>query len=146
MFFREAKIQDIDKMYAIRKGSGEQPSQGVAEPTPQDYQHLLKGTGKGWVCEVEGDLLGYALVDYQQGRVWTLTVCPGLEDQFISRMLHDMMTSWCFARGLPKLILSTTPNSRAEQFYCKAGWVKTSTETNGQVILELENNLPPLDL
>jgi hypothetical protein len=60
-------------------------------------------------------------------------------------MLHDMMTSWCFARGLPKLTLCALPHARAEQFYLKAGWVKTGQEPNGLTSFELENNLEPLD-
>jgi GNAT superfamily N-acetyltransferase len=144
MFFREAKSHDIEKMYAVRM-SVEENKEGAAHLSgPEDYRLLLE-TGKGWVCEVEGDLLGFALVDFQQARVEALCVLPGLEGNFIGRMLHDMMTSWCFARGLPKLTLTATPHLRAEHFYLKAGWAKTGTNANGQTNFELENNLEPLD-
>jgi hypothetical protein len=145
MFFREAKSQDIEKMHAVWM-SAEEQAVSVHQPVgPEDYQGLLGGQGKGWVCEVEGDLLGFALVDVGQAQVWALSVRPGLEDNFIRRMLHDMMTSWCFARGLPKLSLSTAPHTRTEQFYRKAGWVDTGAEPNGEIRFELENNLEPLD-
>jgi hypothetical protein len=143
MFFREAKSHDIEKMYAVRM-SVEENKEGDSHLTgPEDYRRLLE-TGKGWVCEVEGDLLGFALVDFQQARVEALLVQPGLEGDFVSRMLHDMMTSWCFAHGLPKLTLSTLPHLKAEQFYLKAGWVKTGTKASGETNYELENNLEPL--
>jgi ribosomal protein S18 acetylase RimI-like enzyme len=145
MFFREAKSQDIEKMHAVRMSVEENPLSPPQPIGPEDYQRLLEGNGKGWVCEVGGDLLGFALVDVGQARVWALSVRPGLEDHFIRRMLHDMMTSWCFARGLPKLTLSTAPNTRAEQFYRKAGWLDVGAAPNGEISFELENNLEPRD-
>jgi GNAT superfamily N-acetyltransferase len=142
MFFREAKSQDIEKMHAVQMAVEEDKAAPL--PGPQDYRQLL-AKGKGWVCEVDGDILGFALADLPEARVCALLVLPGLEGDFISRMLHDLMTSWCFARGVPRLTLSTTPNTRAEQFYLKAGWVKTGIADNGKIHLELENNLEPLD-
>jgi GNAT superfamily N-acetyltransferase len=144
MFFREAKSHDIEKMHAVRMWV-EENKEGASHLTgPEDYRRLLE-TGKGWVCEVEGDLLGFALVDFQQARVEALLVRPGLEGDFISRMLHDMMTSWCFAHGLPKLTLTATPHPRTEQFYLKAGWIMTGKTDTGETEYELENNLEPLD-
>jgi hypothetical protein len=143
MFFREAKFQDIEKMHAVQMALAEDKSVYPPLTGPQDFHRLLT-SGKGWVCEVEGDLLGFALVDLPQARVSALTVRPGLEGDFINRMLHDMMTSWCFARAVPKLTLSTCSNTRAEQFYLKAGWVKTGVDANGKNAFELENNLEPL--
>jgi N-acetylglutamate synthase-like GNAT family acetyltransferase len=143
MFFREAKSQDIEKMQAIQLSLADQQLAGIPLATPEDYRRLLADQGKGWVCEVEGDLLGFALVAQQQARVCALVVYPGLEDNFIGRMLHDLMTSWCFARGMPRLLLNTVPNTRTELFFGKAGWVRTGTAPNGEICLELENNLEP---
>ena len=144
MFFREAKSHDIEKMHAIRLADTESSPQDTHLQEAADFHRLLE-SGKGWVCEVDGDLLGFALADLSQARVEALFVRPGVESDFICRMLHDMMTSWCFARGLPKLSLSTAPHTRAEQFYRKAGWVDTGAEPNGEIRFELENNLEPLD-
>jgi hypothetical protein len=143
MFFREAKIQDIEKMHAVQMALAEDRSVYPHLTETEDFHRLLT-SGKGWVCEVEGDLLGFALVDLPQARVSALSVRAGLEGDFINRMLHDMMTSWCFARAMPKLILSTCPNTRTEQFYLKSGWVKTGEDSNGKTAFELENNLEPL--
>jgi Acetyltransferase (GNAT) domain len=144
MFFREAKSHDIEKMYAVRMSVEENREDAAHLIGPEDYRRLLE-KGHGWVCEVEGDLLGFALVDFGQARVEALCVRPGLEGNFVRRMLHDMMTSWCFAHGLPKLTLSAIPHSRAEHFYLKAGWTKTGTAPGGETNYELENNLEPLD-
>jgi hypothetical protein len=145
MFFREAKSQDIEKMHAIRMSVTDQQLAGIALHQPDDYRPLLEGHGKGWVCEVDGELRGFALVALPQDQVCALVVYPGQEDGFIARMLHDLMTSWCFARGIPRLYLSATPDTRTELFYGNAGWVKTGTAPSGELNLELENNLEPLE-
>ncbi|MGV3642244.1 MAG: GNAT family N-acetyltransferase [Adhaeribacter sp.] len=138
MFFREAKSQDIEKMHAIRLADTESHPQDPHLQQPADFHRLLEN-GKGWVCEVDGDLLGFALADLSQARVEALFVRPGVESDFICRMLHDMMTSWCFARGVPRLLLGSQPPLRAQAFYLKAGWVQTADKR-----FELENNLEPL--
>ncbi|MGV3503070.1 MAG: GNAT family N-acetyltransferase [Adhaeribacter sp.] len=137
MFFREAKSHDIEKMHAIRLADTDSSPQDQHLRQPADFHRLLE-SGKGWVCEVDGDLLGFALADLPQARVEALFVRPGVESAFICRMLHDMMTSWCFARGVPRLHSQPLPGVQA--FYLKAGWVKTADNR-----FELENNLEPLD-
>jgi hypothetical protein len=145
MFFREAKSHDIEKMHAVWMAAEDHHLADNHLNSPADYRRLM-AAGKGWVCEVNGDILGFALADLEQARLHALCVRPGLEGDFIFRMLHDMMTSWCFARGVPKLHLRTAAHGKSEQFYLKSGWVKTGMATNGTTDLELENNLEPLDL
>jgi GNAT superfamily N-acetyltransferase len=142
MFFREAKSHDIEKMHAVQLAVEEWVDSPLTGP--EDYHRLMQN-GKGWVCEVDGDILGFALADLQTARFQGLCVRPGGERDFISRMLHDMVTSWCFARGVPHLRLRLAPHSRNEQFYLKAGWVKTGQDANGELHFELQNNLEPLD-
>ncbi|WP_026462343.1 GNAT family N-acetyltransferase [Adhaeribacter aquaticus] len=141
MFFREAKIEDIEKMHQVRTSVQENKLVHPGQITPDDYKEMLTKRGKGWVCEVEDDILGFAIVDLQKAHVWALFVRPAEEGNFIGRMLHDMMTTWCFARDIPKLWLTTSPGTRAEKFYVKAGWRQTGMEPNGEIRFELENNL-----
>ncbi|MGV3586185.1 MAG: GNAT family N-acetyltransferase [Adhaeribacter sp.] len=144
MFFREAKIEDISKIHTIRISVQENQLSDPTRITPEDYTQMLTDRGKGWVCEVEGDILGFAIVDLQESIVWALFVLPEQEGNFIGRMLHDMMVSWCFSRGMAKLTLTTAPETRAERFYMKSGWQKIGVTETGEVRLELENNLDEL--
>jgi len=144
MFFREAKTNDIEKMHEVRMAVQENK---LSDPTlikPEDYTLLLTERGKGWVCEVEGEIGGFAVVDLQEAKVWALFVKPDQEGNFMGRMLHDMLVSWCFSRGIPKLTLTTAPNTRAEKFYLKSGWQQIGNKPNGEIIFELENNLEDL--
>lgn len=131
-------------MHAVRIAVQENRLSDPAQITPEDYTAMITQRGKGWVCEVEGDILGFAIVDLQEASVWALFVLPEQEGNFIGRMLHDMMVSWCFSRGIPKLTLSTAPDTRAEKFYLKSGWRETGTTPTGEVQFELENNLDEL--
>ena len=144
MFFREAKIKDIDKMHTVRIAVQENQLSDPTQIKPEDYAQLLGERGKGWVCEVEGEVLGFAIVDLQEASVWAMYVLPEQEGNFIGRMLHDMLVSWCFSRGIPKLTLTTVPGTRAEKFYLKSGWQKTGSTPRGEVQFELENNLEDL--
>lgn len=126
-------------MLAIRMADTESSLHDTSLQQEGDFLRLLE-SGKGWVCEVDDELLGFALADLPEARLEALCVRPGVESDFITRMLHDMMTSWCFARGLPRLLLGILPGARSEAFYLKAGWVKTAGNR-----YELENNLEPLD-
>jgi GNAT superfamily N-acetyltransferase len=141
MLFREAKSTDIPKMHAVRLAVNENKLSDPDLIKPADYQRRLEECGKGWVCEIDDTIVGFAIVDVEEARVWALFMDPAHEGQFIGRMLHDMMITWCFAREIPKLTLTTEPNTRAERFYTKAGWVKIGETANGEVVFELENNL-----
>lgn len=141
MFFREAKTNDIEQMHQVRMSVHENKLNNLNLIKLTDYQLLLEEHGKGWVCEVDGDILGFAMIDLQKNLVWALFVRPEHEGQFIGRMLHDMMVAWCFSRGVPKLTLTTASDTRAEKFCLKAGWTKTGIAPNGEVQFEMENNL-----
>lgn len=144
MFFREARLPDIAQMHDVRLSVLENRLSDPNRITVDDYVLMLETRGKGWVCEIDNTIAGFAVVDLQEANVWALFVRPERQGQFIGRMLHDMMTTWCFARDVPKLWLTTAPDTRAERFYLRAGWVRTGTETNGEIRFELENNLEPL--
>jgi len=141
MLFREAKSKDIPQMHAVRMSVNENKLSDPDLIKPADYQRRLEECGKGWVCEIDDTIVGFAIVDLEEAKVWALFMHPEHEGQFIGRMLHDMMVTWCFSRAMPKLTLTTAPNTRAEKFYNKAGWVNTGETANGEIIFELENNL-----
>jgi GNAT superfamily N-acetyltransferase len=141
MLFREATTEDIPKMHAVRLSVNENRLSDPDRIKPADYQKRLEESGKGWVCEIDDTIVGFAIVDLEEAKVWALFMHPAHEGQFIGRMLHDMMVTWCFARSVPTLTLTTEPNTRAEKFYAKAGWVKTGETENGEVIFTLNNNL-----
>lgn len=122
MIFREANITDIAGMQVIRQSVWENQLSDPGLVTHDDYTNFLTVRGKGWVCESDGRITGFAIVDLTGRNVWALFVDPEQEGQGIARKLHAMMLEWYFMQTREVIWLSTAPGTRAESFYRKAGW------------------------
>ena len=62
---------------------------------------------------------------------------PAFEKQGIGRRLHDMMVDWYFSQTKENVWLGTSPNTRAEKFYRKAGWKEIGTHGKGEIKFEM---------
>ena len=122
MKLRQATIADIPGMHAVRLSVRENRLAEPARIGPDDYRCRLDGEGRGWVAEVDGRIVGFAIGDRAGGTVWALFVDPGSERQGIGRALHELMMAWFFDAGLGRVTLTTEPRSRAARFYETAGW------------------------
>lgn len=138
MVFREATIADIKGMSRVRMSVKENILSNPALVTPESYREMLEEKGAGWVCEIGGVIVGFAIVDLTDANIWALFVDPDHDKKGIGRNLHDTMLDWSFKQGINKLWLSTEPGSRAESFYHKAGWEITGLTASGEVRFEME--------
>ena len=116
MLFREATTKDIPKMHAVRLAVNENRLSDPDRIKPADYQKRLEESGKGWVCEIDDTIVGFAIVDLDEAQIWALFMHPAHEGQFIGRMLHDMMITWCFARRYLNLPLPRPPIPAPKSF------------------------------
>ncbi|HEY1038724.1 MAG TPA: GNAT family N-acetyltransferase [Bacteroidia bacterium] len=108
--------------------------------TEADYTDFITKKGKGWVCEENGKILGFAIVDFTNYNIWALFIDPEHERKGIGTTLHNIMLDWYFEYYNNKLWLGTAPNSKAERLYRKAGWKQTGVERNGDLRFELNKN------
>ena len=111
--------------------------------TEEDYIPAIEETGRGWVVEVDGGVVGFAVGNAATGNIWALFVDPAHEGQGHGRRLHDAMVEWLFSRGLERLWLSTDPNTRAHRFYESAGWRHTGMLANGEATFERHAPIGP---
>ncbi|MGF1923330.1 MAG: GNAT family N-acetyltransferase [Bacteroidia bacterium] len=125
MIFREANIQDIPRIRVIRNAVKENTLSDPELVTESDCIIYLTKRGKGWVCEIDGEIVGFAIVDLQDNNIWALFLHPDFEKKGIGKMLHDRMLDWYFDQGKNDVWLGTTPGTRAEFFYRKAGWIES---------------------
>lgn len=139
MLFRRATITDIEGMSRVRMAVKENVLSNPVLVTPESYREMLKDKGAGWVCEINGAIVGFAIVDLSERNIWALFVDPTHDKKGIGRKLHDLMLEWSFAQNIEKLWLSTEPGSRAETFYHKAGWQQTGITASGEVRFEMES-------
>jgi len=106
--------------------------------TDADVQRHLELLGRGWVIEVEGEVVAFAVGDATIGNIWALFVDPRHERRGYGRRLHDTMIEWLWEKGLEHLWLSTERGTRAEGFYRAAGWRDAGLTPHGEQAFVLD--------
>lgn len=137
MIFREATIQDIPQMHSIRIAVKENKLPDPSMITQEDYANFLTARGKGWLCEIENEIVGFAIVDCEEKNVWALFVHPYHERKGIGKHLQQQMLNWFFENHDETLWLGTSPGTRAEHFYRRAGWREVGRRANGEIKFEM---------
>lgn len=96
----------------------------------------IEVSGRGWVVEVDGRIVAFAIGNTQTGNIWALFVEPGHEGQGHGKRLQAEMIAWLWSQGLKRLWLSTSPGTRAERFYELTGWQRQGLTSDGEVLFE----------
>lgn len=137
MIFREATIADIPQMQVVRNAVKENILSNPGLVTDKDYEAFLTGRGKGWVCELDRQMTGFAIADLKDKNIWALFVLPAFEKKGIGRKLHDTMLDWYFSQTRVTVWLCTAPGTRAAGFYKKAGWREADTHGSKEIKFEM---------
>jgi len=137
MIFREAKIDDITQIQNVRHSVKENILSNPNLVTDEDCKEFITIRGKGWVCEINNSIVGFSIVDLKENNIWALFLNPEFEKQGIGRQLHDIMLDWYFEQANKNVWLGTSPNTRAENFYRKAGWKEIGTHGDGEIKFEM---------
>jgi len=95
---RRALRGDVGAMQRIRASVKENrlTSRALSEA---DYLQAIERDGRGWVMEVDGQVLGFAIANSVTGNIWALFVDPEHEGQGHGRRLHDAMVEWLWSQG-----------------------------------------------
>ena len=125
MRVREATIHDIPQVQVLRNSVTENRLSDPALVPDKDVEDYITRRGKGWVCEMDDRVVGFAIVSVLDNNVWALFVQPGYEGKGIGRKLHEEMMNWYFDQTDGAIWLGTAPDTRAAVFYRKAGWRET---------------------
>ena len=138
MVFREALVADIKQIQIVRHSVKENRLSNPALVTDEDCEEYITLRGKGWVCEIDNTLVGFAIADLEEHSIWALFVHPEHEGRGIGKKLHGMMLDWYFAHTKDKVWLSTAPGTRAERFYRMRGWKEAGIQKNREMRFEME--------
>lgn len=134
-----AATADVDAMHVVRCAVRENRLSRPDRITSDDYRAMLERDGRGWVAEVDGRIVGFAIADLSRFNVWALFVDPEHEGRGIGRALHDAMMRWFLAQpGVERVWLTTAPGTRAEAFYRRAGWRDRGLDAHGEVRFEMD--------
>jgi GNAT superfamily N-acetyltransferase len=124
-------------MHEIRLSVKENPLNNPDLVKENDYVSFLTSKGRGWLCKIDNDTVGFAIIDISKANVWALFVKPDFEKMGIGRNLHDLMLNWYFEQKNESVWLGTAPGTRAEGFYTKAGWNNCGIQSNGEIRFEM---------
>ena len=125
MVIREANVDDIKQMQIIRNLVKENTLSSPNLVTDDDCKAFITEKGKGWIGEIDSHIIGFSIVDLKNNNIWALFLDPMFEKQGFGKQLHDIMLDWYFQQTKNTVWLGTSPNTRAEMFYRKAGWEET---------------------
>ncbi len=138
MIFRDAQISDIPQIQVVRNAVKENMLSDPALVPDKDVEDFITNRGKGWVCEMDDTIIGFAIADLREHNIWALFVDPGHEAKGIGKKLHQLMLDWYFNQTKEKVWLGTSPNSRAEKFYRMQGWKEVGVHGKGEIKFEME--------
>ncbi|KUG06333.1 GNAT family N-acetyltransferase [Solirubrum puertoriconensis] len=140
MLIREARTADIKQMQVVRNSVKENVLSDPSRVTEQDYEEYINHRGKGWVCLVDDQVVGFAIADLQDQNIWALFVHPAFEGRGIGKQLHNRMLDWYFAQNQNTVWLGTAPNTRAEHFYRRNGWHEVGLHGKGEIKFEMRRD------
>ena len=141
MKYREATVDDIRQIQVVRNSVKENVLSNPELVTDEHCREYLTERGKGWVCEIDGLIAGFAIADLKDNNIWALFLKPEFEGRGIARRLHDLMLDWYFSKGKENVWLGTSSNTRAEKFYRKMGWQETGLHGDGEIKFEMTREI-----
>jgi GNAT superfamily N-acetyltransferase len=101
---------------------------------------IESGSLPGFVCESDGELVGYCFGARETGEVIVLALLPAYEGRGLGRRLLGMVVKQLRGFGHRRLFLgcSPDPSCRAYGFYRHLGWRTTGAfDRHGDEVLEL---------
>jgi len=137
MNIRVAEIKDISQIQVVRNLVKENRLSDPALVPDSDVQDYITRRGRGWVCEINGQIVGFAIADLVDNNIWALFIHPDFEKMGIGKKLHDEMLNWYFSETDKAVWLGTSPKTRAEIFYRKAGWKEVGIHGKGEIKFEM---------
>jgi len=140
MIYREATIEDIPRIQIIRNLVKENTLSNPGLVTDKDCENFMTIRGKGWVCEIDHQVVGFAIADLEGNNIWALFLQPEFEKKGIGKELHRIMLNWYFTQTKNKVWLSTAFNTRAALFYRKAGWTAIGKHGDKEIKFEMTWN------
>jgi GNAT superfamily N-acetyltransferase len=140
MIIREATINDVPQIQIVRNSVTENTLSDPSLVTDEDCIEFITQRGKGWVCEIESEIVGFSIVDIQDHNIWALFLKPAFEKRGIGQLLHNVMLDWYFTQTTTTVWLGTSPRTRAELFYRKAGWIEVGKHGKNEIKFEMSYN------
>lgn len=130
-------MEDIHALSEVRQAVRENVLSDPRKVTREMYEAYLCESGKGWLCEIKGEVVGFCVASLKDASIWALFVRPSYEGRGIGKRLLRLATEWLFEMGVESIGLSTDAHTRADRFYEARGWQRGETRPDGEVCYRL---------
>ena len=131
---RNANRMDIPRLKDIRAGVRENRLRDPSRVTTEDYCWFIDNPGI-FVWEENGEIVGFSAADPRDGNIWALFMDEAHEGRGIGRALFERACTVLLNAGCARMWLTTSPGTRAERFYRRAGWRVTGSRA-GELVFE----------
>lgn len=134
MHFREITKKDIPAILAAPTASNKNnftyKKLGAHELTFELLEEKLQTSYKGWLCEMEGEIVGLIMADKKTGEIGVLAVLHKFRKKGVGTQLLHLAEHWLISSGRNKFWLTSSPDTklRADSFYLKNGWTECKEE------------------
>ena len=139
--FREAGRADMPGIAHVRTSVTENhlsraqlASRGI---TNESVAASFEADSKGWVADVGGRIVAFAIADRASRSVFALFVLPGYEGRGLGSWLLDLAARWLWENGAERIWLTTGAGTRAAEFYQRHGWTMTA-DVKGELRFECQ--------
>lgn len=105
---RQAVRSDLPDLFRVRHAVSENRQFSLAIPDDQVIE-ALESTGRGWVMELDGVIVAFAIGDALTGSIWALFVDPSHRGHGYGRRLHDTVVEWLWSQGHDRIGLNAEP-------------------------------------
>lgn len=103
---RQAVRSDLPDLLRVRQAVSEHRLFLLTMPDDQVVEDL-ETTGRGWVIELDGVIVAFAIGDALTGGIAALFVDPPHRGRGYGRRLHDTVVDWLWSQGHDRMSLGT---------------------------------------
>lgn len=146
MKFREIQEHDITDLFVVRVATrenalsrGQLARLGINE---ESLLAMLKTTHRGWLCEEDNRVVGFAMGNRDNGEMWVIALLPDYEGRGIGAELLTRVEDWLWSEGWNEIWLTTDLDStlRAYGFYQRQGWADHRIEDDLRYMKKMNPN------
>jgi GNAT superfamily N-acetyltransferase len=101
---RQAAVSDLPDLCRVRYAVSENHLSSLAIPDDQVIE-ALETTGRGWVIELDGVIVAFAIGDALTGSIGALFVDPQHRGHGYGRRLYDTVVDWLWSQGHDRIWL-----------------------------------------
>jgi len=95
---RQAVRSDLPELFRVRSAVSENRQPSLTLPEDQVIE-ALETTGRGWLIEVDGVTVAFAIGNALTGSIWALFVDPQHRGRGYGRRLYDTVVEWLWSQG-----------------------------------------------